>query len=112
LRSGIGPGIEDRAGHLECSGLAGEQPAGEQATGQRPDAFVFAAFEKAAPYACAFYYADDAMIEMGRAEYRKQLRVLADCVAADKWPGYTTDVTPLGLPTWALKAANDNQSPT
>lgn len=83
----------------------------EQATGQRPDAFVFAAFEKAPPYACAFYYADQAMLEMGRAEYRKQLRVLADCMSADRWPGYDTDVRPLGLPTWALKAANDN-SPT
>jgi exodeoxyribonuclease VIII len=82
----------------------------EQATGQRPDAFVFAAFEKAAPYACAFYFADDAMIEMGRAEYRKQLRVLADCIQSDTWPGYTTDVMPLGLPAWALAAAaNDNQ---
>lgn len=83
----------------------------EQATGQRPDAFVFAAFEKAPPYACAFYYADQAMLDMGRAEYRKQLRILADCMSADRWPGYDTDVRPLGLPTWALKAANDN-SPT
>lgn len=81
----------------------------EQATGQRPDAFVFAAFEKSAPYACAFYFADDAMIEMGRKEYRKLLRVLADCKAADRWPGYTTDVLPLGMPAWALAAANDNE---
>lgn len=80
----------------------------EQATGQRPDAFVFAAFEKSAPYACAFYFADEAMLDMGRREYRKQLRVLADCKAADKWPGYPTDVLPLGVPPWALKAANDN----
>jgi len=80
----------------------------EQATGQRPDAFVFAAFEKSAPYACAFYFADEAMLDMGRREYRKQLRVLAECKAADKWPGYPTDVLPLGVPAWALKAANDN----
>jgi exodeoxyribonuclease VIII len=80
----------------------------EQATGQRPDAFVFAAFEKSAPYACAFYFADEAMLDMGRREYRRLLRVLADCTAADRWPGYTTDVMPLGVPAWALKAANDN----
>lgn len=80
----------------------------EQATGQRPDAFVFGAFEKSAPYACAFYFADEAMLEMGRREYRRLLRILADCKAADRWPGYTTDVTPLGVPAWALKAANDN----
>jgi len=80
----------------------------EQATGQRPDAFVFAAFEKSAPYACAFYFADEAMLDMGRREYRRLLRILADCTAADRWPGYTTDVMPLGVPAWALKAANDN----
>lgn len=80
----------------------------EQATGQRPEAFIFAAFEKAAPYASAFYFADDAMIELGRAEYRKQLRIYADCLAADRWPGYPTDVTLLGIPAWAAKAANDN----
>lgn len=81
----------------------------EQATGQRPDAFVFAAFEKAPPYACAFYYADQAMLDMGRAEYRRLLRILADCMSSDRWPGYDTDVRPLGLPVWALKAANDNE---
>lgn len=80
----------------------------EQATGQRPEAFIFGAFEKSAPYACAFYFADDALMDMGRQEYRKLLRILADCKAADRWPGYTTDVLPLGLPAWALKVANDN----
>lgn len=81
----------------------------EQATGQRPDAFIFGAFEKSAPHACAFYFADDAMIELGRQEYRKHLRVYAECLAADRWPGYPTDVLALGLPAWALKAANDNE---
>ncbi len=81
----------------------------EQATGQRPDAFVFAAFEKVPPHACAFYFAEQAMLDMGRAEYRKLLRTYADCLAADKWPGYDTTVQPLGVPVWAAKAANDNQ---
>ena len=84
----------------------------QHATGQRVDAFVFGAFEKSAPYACAFYYADDAMLEMGRQEYRKALRVYADCLAADRWPGYGTEVTRLGVPGWALKAANDNERVT
>lgn len=80
----------------------------EQATGQRPDAFIFAAFEKTAPFACAFYYADQAMLEIGRAEYRRLLRLYADCLSADKWPGYDTAVSALTVPAWALKAANDN----
>jgi exodeoxyribonuclease VIII len=81
----------------------------QQATGQRVDAFVFGAFEKAPPYACAFYFADEAMLDMGRKEYRRLLRILADCMSSDKWPGYDTDVRALGVPLWALKAANDNE---
>ena len=84
----------------------------EQATGQRPDAFIFAAFEKSAPFACAFYYADQAMLEIGRAEYRRLLRLYADCLSADKWPGYDTAVSALTVPAWALKAANDNERGT
>lgn len=80
----------------------------EQATGQRVDAFVFGAFEKSAPYACKFYFADQPMLEMGRAEYRRLLRIYADCLAADRWPGYPTDVSALGVPAWATKPANDN----
>jgi len=82
----------------------------EQATGQRPDAFVFAAFEKAAPYAPAFYFADELMLDMGRKEYRRLLRILAECKATDTWGGYDTAVTPLTVPLWAAKAAaNDNE---
>ena len=82
----------------------------EQATGQRPDAFVFAAFEKSAPYAPAFYFADAVMLDMGRKEYRKLLRILADCKATDTWGGYDTAVTPLTVPLWAAHAAaNDNE---
>jgi exodeoxyribonuclease VIII len=77
----------------------------EQATGIKPDAFIFAAFEKTAPFACAFYYADEPMLEMGRREYRKLLRLLADCIATDTWPGYPAEVRALGVPSWAITAA-------
>lgn len=80
----------------------------EIATGQRPEAFVFAAFEKSAPYAPAFYFADNEMIQMGRREYRRLLAIMAECQRTGVWPGYDTAVTPLSLPLWALKAANDN----
>lgn len=78
------------------------------ATGDRLQAFIFCCFEKTPPYACAFYYADADMIELGRREYRKALRVYADCLAADKWPGYPVEILPISLPAWILNAANDN----
>jgi hypothetical protein len=79
-----------------------------QATGERVEAFIFCCFEKKPPYAAAFYYADADMIELGRREYRQALRVYADCLSADKWPGYTNEILPISLPVWVLNAANDN----
>lgn len=73
----------------------------EQATGMKADSFMFLALEKKRPYAAAFYFADEAMIEAGRVEYREALRTYADCLAADKWPGYADRLVPLSLPRWA-----------
>lgn len=73
----------------------------EQATGHKPDAFMFLAVEKTAPYAVAFYYADEEMLAAGRAEYRRALRTYADCLSSGKWPGYEPKLVPLGLPRWA-----------
>jgi exodeoxyribonuclease VIII len=73
----------------------------EAATGERPDAFMFLAVEKEPPYAVAYYYADEAMIELGRRECRAALRTYAECLSSGKWPGYADRLLPLGLPRWA-----------
>lgn len=80
------------------------------ATGIKAGAFLFGAFEKKPPYACGFYYADADMVELGRREYRRNLRTYADCLSSGKWPGYSTDIQPITLPAWMFNsAANDNQ---
>jgi len=71
--------------------------------GEIPEAFMFLAHEKTAPWASAYYFADGEMIEAGRAEYRKALRLYADCLSSDKWPGYSQQLQPLGLPRWAKR---------
>lgn len=73
----------------------------EAATGNKPDAFMFLAVEKEAPYAVAYYYADEAMIELGRRDCRAALRTYAECMSSGKWPGYADRLLPLGLPRWA-----------
>lgn len=79
-------------------------------TGKQRDVFVFAAFEKEPPYACAFYYADEQMIEFGRAEYRRLLRIYAECLNSGKWEGYPMTLQPLTPPAWAAPVpANDNE---
>lgn len=76
----------------------------EAATGERPDAFMFLAVEKEAPYAVAYYYADDDMITAGKRENREALRTYAECLSSGKWPGYADRLLPLGLPRWAQVA--------
>lgn len=73
-----------------------------------PGAFIFAAFEKDAPHAVAFYNADAEMIDLGRIEYRKRLKIYAECKSSNYWPGYPAGIQSLSLPAWVLKAANDN----
>jgi len=73
----------------------------EAATGWKPDAFMFLALEKDAPFASAFYYASDAMIDVGRREYRKALNTYAACLESGKWPGYSSQLQALELPRWA-----------
>lgn len=77
-------------------------------TGEAPQAFIFAAFEKDNPHAVAFYSADKDMIDLGRREYRRRLAIYAACKRANSWPGYSPEITSLSLPAWVLKAANDN----
>lgn len=79
------------------------------ATGDDAQAFMFAVFEKKAPYACAFYYADADMLELGRREYRRNLQTYAECMNSNSWPGYSAEILPISLPVWVLNAANDNK---
>lgn len=59
-------------------------------TGETRD-FVFLAVEKSEPNLCALYKASDEMLASGRAKFRTALRVLAECRASDRWPGYQPD---------------------
>lgn len=71
---------------------------GLKALGFDPEPFVFAAWEKHPPYASALYYATDEMLAQGRAEYKRLLKIYADCLSRDKWPGYPQDILPINLP--------------
>ena len=68
-----------------------------------PSAFVFIAVEKKPPHAVAVYALDFDSLEIGRDEYRRDLQLLAECTAADAWPGYGETIQRLGLPEWRLR---------
>ncbi|MFZ9621382.1 MAG: PD-(D/E)XK nuclease-like domain-containing protein [Prochlorococcaceae cyanobacterium] len=72
----------------------------EQATGRRPDQFIFICVEKKPPHAVAVYAADSEMISIGYETAMRDLQRLAECKAAGSWPGYSEDVQIIGLPGW------------
>ena len=84
----------------------------EQATGTRPEQFIFICVEKKAPFACAVYAADAEMIAAGAQTAARDLEVLATCKAADAWPGYSNQIEPISLPAWMRPGSTQQQPPT
>jgi len=66
-------------------------------------AFVFLPVEKEYPYAAAAYQVTDEDIEAGRNMYRKALKIYAECVKTNTWPGYGGSVEMLDMPDWWRK---------
>lgn len=84
----------------------------EQATGRRPDQFIFICVESTAPYATAVYAADAEMIERGHDQAMRDLAKLAVCRAADSWPSYSDQIETLSLPGWMTGATSQQQATT
>jgi len=72
----------------------------EQATGKRPDQFIFICVESTSPYACAVYAADSELIERGHEQAMRDLQKIAECKAANSWPSYSDQIEPISLPAW------------
>lgn len=72
-----------------------------------PPPFIFGAVEKSAPYASAFYSASDDQITLGSIRYRELLNAYSGCLRSGRWPGYSTEVNPLALPSFAHKELNE-----
>jgi exodeoxyribonuclease VIII len=83
----------------------------EQATGRRPEQFIFICVEKKAPHAVAVYAADAEMIAAGAKQARLDLDTLAVCKAADAWPGYSDQIETISLPAW-MRPKADGTMPT
>jgi len=66
--------------------------------------FIWIVVEKKPPFCCALYQPDDATLAKGRSMYRKYLRQWVQCNETGVWPGYPSNIQPLLLPDWALRA--------
>lgn len=74
----------------------------EYKTAGRP-AFLWAACEKEAPHASAYYAAGEDLLAHYDKEISRLMRLYKHCSERDTWPGYPTTVQPLSLPVWAQK---------
>lgn len=72
---------------------------GLAACGERTNGFAFIAQEKKPPYLVAVYILPKEFIEIGRQEYKKDLRLYQTCFNRDSWPGYNL-WKELEIPTW------------
>ncbi len=64
--------------------------------------FVFIAVESLPPYDVVCYAVPAGMLEVARRINDLRLERLADCLAADVWPGIASAVQELELPGWAV----------
>lgn len=64
--------------------------------------FILVAVEKNPPYAVAVYELDEATLEQGRKEYRRDLNVYKSCIESNNWPGYPTHAELIQLPAYAI----------
>jgi len=67
----------------------------------KADRFIFIAVSREFPYQIATYELDSFAINEGRHLRRKALNLIASCEESNEWPGYTSDVQSLSLPSWA-----------
>lgn len=65
-------------------------------------AFLLAVVEKEPPYVVTTFQVDDDLLELGRVLMRKAIRLYAECMERDEWPGYSADVVPLELPGYFI----------
>lgn len=75
--------------------------------GLNKEIFIFIAVEKKPPFAVATWQLTEEGIATGRSKYRRLLTRYMECVSADKWPGYSSNIEFIDLPAWAKKEEFD-----
>lgn len=73
---------------------------GFRAVGCPLKSFALFPVEKARPYVAASWHVDSASEERGWALRQRAMKRLKQCLDTGRWPGYTTTVTPIGIPAY------------
>jgi hypothetical protein len=78
--------------------------------GAYPTHWVHVVLEKETPHVVSLYELPGEDIERGRWLNRKAIRIFAECLSADRWPGYSDEPSQVGLPGWARKTIDDDET--
>lgn len=78
---------------------------GAKACGIELDEYLIVVQEKTYPYLVAVYQLDAATETLGYEQRQQGVQTMADCIAANEWPGYAPGVQELSLPAYAFGEA-------
>lgn len=81
--------------------------AGGSACGTPVKHFIFLACEDTPPYVCQPYYLDPMAEQRGMGLRRRRMRVQAECLRTDRWPGYATSFRQISLPSYAYYGTDE-----
>jgi len=76
--------------------------------GHYPTHYLLVVVEKEPPYCVSLYEVPGEDIERGRWLNRKAINLFAECLNADRWPGYADEPMQVGLPYWSRKEIDEN----
>jgi exodeoxyribonuclease VIII len=77
------------------------------AGGELPRGFVFIFVEEEFPHAVNVVYLTEEDRQRGRRIYRNNLRLYAQCLERNEWPGYGKQASELELSMWARRRIDD-----
>lgn len=73
-----------------------------RASGRAVLAFIFVAVEDQWPYAASAVLIDDTSRDQGRRDYRRNLTTYSQCLQSGEWPGFSSAIEIVTLPSWAI----------
>lgn len=78
--------------------------------GHYPSNWLHIVLEKEPPHVVSLYELPGEDIERGRWLNRKAIRLYAECLSRDNWPGYSDEPSQIGLPGWERKTIDDDST--
>jgi PDDEXK-like domain of unknown function (DUF3799) len=77
------------------------------AAGVTVESFLFIACERNPPFLVGVYVLDSEALEIGRAEYQRDLALYKECVESGSWPGLSERIELLTLPKWMTRQTDE-----